>query len=386
MLKYLIPFLTLLVPVVSEAAPYKPVDASEVLETLYQPEGLRQIRALQKQHEQDPANRELSLTLIDDYIALGRREADPRYFGYAEAILKPMLPQTKAAPDPELLIREANILQHRHDFDAARVILNKIIKLAPTDPQAHIMRAVIALARGDYPQAQADCHVVFTQMRGALLGLTCVQAAESFTGNLQAHYDTLRNAYPAFAEGSPQADRGWALSALGEMAQRMGDSKAAESYFKQALRNDEKDYYAMAALSDLWLDENRPGEVVSLLTPYTRQDNLLLRLALAEDMAHGENRDTYTAMLKSRILAANERKEIVHLRDYARYALQLDHDPEGAFRMAKENWKTQKEPADAKILIESAIAAGEKDIARDVLAWQKEQGIQDATFDKYKNL
>ena len=286
----------------------------------------------------------------------------------------------------ELLVEEANILQHRHDFDGARLLLNKILRVAPNHPQAHLMRAVIAIARGEYNDAQADCHAVLSPAYGALLGLTCVSIVDGLTGKLKPSYETLRDFYQRFGSGASKEELGWTLSVLGEMAERLGDTKAAEVYFREGLKNNARDYYVLAVFSDLLLSEHRPDEVVALLADYTRQDNLLLRLALAEDQRKGPKRDEYSQMMKSRVIASQQRKETVHLRDYARFALQLEGDKESAYRMAKENWKTQKEPADAYILIESALAVNEKDIARDVLAWERGHGYEDVALEQYKNL
>lgn len=381
-------FLCLIIglPSAAVATPYIPKNTAEVLETIPQPEGYAEVRALQKRHEQEPDNLQVTYTLIDSYIKLGRQEGDPRYYGYAEAIVKPLLAQQKDKADIELLVEEANILQHRHDFDAARVLLNKILRVSPTHPQAHLMRAVIAIARGDYQEAQTDCHAVLSPAYGALLGLTCVSMVDSLNGKLHPAYATLSDFYERFGFGASKEELGWTLSVLGEMAQRLGDNKAAEKYFRTALTTNAKDYYALAALSDLLLLEHRPDEVVLLLGDYTRQDNLLLRLALAEDQRKGPRRDEYIGIMKARIAASQERKETVHLRDYARFALILEDDKEGALRMAKENWKTQKEPADAHILIDAALATGQLDIVRDVMSWEQEHSYEDVSFEQYKNL
>jgi hypothetical protein len=51
------------------------------------------------------------------------------------------------------------------------------------------------------------------------------------------------------------------------------------------------------------------------------------------------------------------RGDRVHIREEARFTLHLLNDPKTALKFAEENWQVQKEPADIRILLESALAA-----------------------------
>ena len=368
------------------AASYIPSSDQEVLEVLPQPAGLSTIRTLQQAHQRTPEDKNIVYQLIDATIALGRQEGDPRYYGYAEAMVKPLLAQPSHQTDVRLLLAEANILQHRHDFDGALVRLNRILRLESALPQAHIMRAIIEIPRGDYRSAMADCRAVLSPAYGTLLGITCVSLVNGLTGSLPLSYTRLSQFYHQFEHQVSDEERSWALSVLGEMAVRLGKPAESEQYFKAALKVNSKDYYVMAAYADLLLSLQRPDEVISLLDAYQTQDNLLLRLCLAEQQRSNSKDTTYSALMKERIAASLERKEVVHLRDYARFSLDIEGNAASAYRMAKENWNTQKEPQDARILIESALAVGEKDTAHEVLLWQREHHYQDAAFDRYKDL
>lgn len=376
-----------LAPIASIAAPYVPANDAVVLQQLPRPDGMQALRALQRAYDAAPEDREAAFALMDAFIALGRQEGDPRYYGYAEAVTKALrgLPDTNAN-DVRLLLAEANIHQRRHDFDGALVRLNKIIRAEPGNAQARTMRAVIAMVRGDYDAAMADCRAVLSPANGALLGFTCVAMVDGLTGKLAPSYQRLSALYAQVKDGEPSSDRGWALSALAEMAARLGDTAAAERYWREALALNTKDYYAIAALADLLIASKRADEAAAMLVPYANQDSLLLRLCMAEDARGGRNREAYAAQMRTRIIASEERKEIVHLRDYATFMLVIEKQASTAFAMASENWKTQKEPADARILIEAARAVGDKAAARAVVQWQRAHGYQDVTFEPYRDL
>jgi tetratricopeptide (TPR) repeat protein len=71
------------------------------------------------------------------------------------------------------------------------------------------------------------------------------------------------------------------------------------------------------------------------------------------------------------------RGDRLHLREQARFTLELLGDAPAALRLAEENWRIQREPADARIVLEAALAAGSPSSARPVLAWLDETGLED---------
>ena len=55
--------------------------------------------------------------------------------------------------------------------------------------------------------------------------------------------------------------------------------------------------------------------------------------------------------------AAEMRGDTVHQQEEARFALHIKNDAKNALRLAGENWKVQREPRDAQIFLEAALAA-----------------------------
>eukprot|EP01034_Spumella_vulgaris_P012435 gene12435-15834_t len=80
------------------AAPYLPRSGAEVVETLPRRADPQQqeLRRMRLQLAATPNDVQLAAALAQRYIAIGRSEADPRYFGYAQAALAPWWHQ--AAP------------------------------------------------------------------------------------------------------------------------------------------------------------------------------------------------------------------------------------------------------------------------------------------------
>ena len=106
------------------------------------------------------------------------------------------------------------------------------------------------------------------------------------------------------------------------------------------------------------LERGRANEVIDRLKGRERNDALLLRLAEAYAATDDQARDRTVEALRARFAAARERGDSVHRREEARFTLRLLKRPQQALKLAQLNWQVQKEPADARILLEAARAAG----------------------------
>jgi predicted Zn-dependent protease len=213
-----------------------------------------------------------------------------------------------------------------------------------------------------------------------LVTIACDAAPASVSGDAAAAYRALTAALSA-----PAADAGlaeWAQTLAGEIAQRRGDALAAEAHFRAAFALDPRDPYLLGAYADFLLDGNRPAEVVPLLKDYTRNDNLLLRLALAEARLP-ELRASFGAHrsdLEDRFEAARRRGDTLHQREEARYALEIAGNSGRALALARDNWQVQHESADLRILLAAAKAAGDAAVLQEAGEWVRAHRLEDAAI------
>jgi hypothetical protein len=63
--------------------------------------------------------------------------------------------------------------------------------------------------------------------------------------------------------------------------------------------------------------------------------------------------------LRARFAASQLRGDRVHLREEARFTLELLGDPQAALALARENWTVQKELPDLRLLLESSLASSD---------------------------
>ena len=178
-------------------------------------------------------------------------------------------------------------------------------------------------------------------------------------------------------ERQSPALRAWVLSYLAEMAARLGDAQAAETHYRTALTADPSDAFLLAAYADLLLDQTRPQEAIKLLKGQERADGLLLRLSLAQRAAGDEKWRESRDLLAARFAAAKLRNDRVHLREEARFTLHLLDQPQVALALALENWAIQKEPADARLVLEASSAAKVPQAAVQVRDWISAKRLED---------
>jgi hypothetical protein len=247
------------------------------------------------------------------------------------------------------------------------------VAVAPGDPQTWLTRAVVLGVRGRHRQGLASCAhleglaspLVVAACRAPLLGVT--GQARSAAAALAAEMRFARNPVEA----------SWAEALLADLELWSGDAPRAEARLRRLLGRDPDDRATRAALADLYLDDGLAVEAAALVDGRDLDDGLLLRQALAR-VAQGTDAavDPAVQAMAARFDAARLRGDPVHQREEARFVLAIARDPARALRLAEENWRTQKEPVDARILLEAAAAAGAMSAAAPALAWLAETGCE----------
>lgn len=363
------------------AAPFIPESDDQVLERLPLSGNVRELGRLRQQWQEAPENLPLAVQLATRYLKLAREESDPRYLGYAQAALRRWWQME--APPPDVLLLRATLRQNRHEFDAALADLAQVLKEQPRNAQAWLTAAVIHQVRGDYAAAMKHC-LPLINLADSLAAIACVSGVASLNGRAEQSYDTLLQALKDAPETSDnQEERLWALTLLGEIAARTGQVRAAEQHFEAALALGPNDGYLLGAYADFLLDQDRAEKARNLLLDHTRVDGLLLRLALAEQRLAAPRLAERIASLEARFAASRMRGgSSLHQGEEARFTLRLLGQSDAALHLARSNWTVQREPRDARILLEAALTAGDRDAARPVLEFLAQSRLQDVRIEE----
>jgi Tfp pilus assembly protein PilF len=357
-------------------APFVPADDAVVLEKLpYRAAdpAQRELRALRAALAGNPRDPERAIALARRYFDLALGQGDPRYIGYAEAALR-ALPETDA-PSIDLLIVRAQLAQYRHQFVRANALLEQALSAEPEDPEALAWSAAVRMVQADYAGAQRYCERL-ARVASELLGTGCLAHVAAATGKLRTAYGRLLAASTRHPAARPTLKL-WTYTLLADMAQRLGDAGAADSHYRSAIALGETDQYLLAAYAEFLLDERRPAEAEALLRDWERSDVLLLLQARALKALGRPEVSALASKLQARYAADAQRGERLHAQDEARFRLEFLADAKGALTLAAQNWSEQREAADARILMEAALAAKEPQLAQPALDWLAASGYED---------
>ncbi len=365
------------------ASPYTPASPNEVvgrLATGSSPAAERELKSLRAQLTATPDNLDLACRVARELVGRARATSDPRHLSYAEAALRPWWTETEP-PIPALVLR-ATILQSLHQFEASRIDLQQAVRRDPSNVQAWLTLATIDTLQGRFDESRQAC-LRLLQRGQEFAAVTVAANIGSMTGRTAGGIDRLDSLLKNNPEAAPDLRR-WALTMSGEMNARLDRAAAAEKSFRAALLLDGSDAYLLGAWADFLLDQQRPAEVIDLLVDHERQDSLALRLAEARHQRGSADDQAGLPALIERLdagfAAGHLRPGFIHQREEARYLLRLKADPATALGVALENWTLQHEPADVRLVLESAIAAHQPAAAQPVLEWIKANRYEDAAI------
>ena len=197
----------------SGAAPRTPERSSEVLTQLTvkanDPQA-RQIRQYQSTLRQSPTDVQTISDLAQLYFDIALEIGDPRYVGYAEALVM-RYPNTLP---PELLFVRGLLRQYRHAFPQAIEDFGLALAAKPDLTEAHAWRAAIFLVQADYAKAKIEC-AALGKLQANTLQAGCLGLALAYNGKLVMGYRELER---GLANSTNPSNRLWLFTRLAEVA------------------------------------------------------------------------------------------------------------------------------------------------------------------------
>jgi hypothetical protein len=228
---------------------------------------------------------------------------------------------------------------------------------------------------GALADAKDDCRRLPPSL-GPTAAAVCLLRVEALTGSAGTALERLDYIFKNDGRSEPLVRR-WAQAVGADMAAMLGQTEAADLRFSEATA-DGGDIPTLVAFADHLLDTDRPAEVLTLLAGRSEADIVYLRLAIAGKRLDDARAPQWTALLADRFAAAKAGGVQLHLREEARFELEVRGDAATALGLALANWKVQKEPGDARLVLQTALAADDPAAAADVLAFIEKTGLADA--------
>jgi hypothetical protein len=141
--------------------------------------------------------------------------------------------------------------------------------------------------------------------------------------------------------------------------------------------------YLLTQYADFLLDTGRFHEVLELVEAHQAVDALALRHARALRGLRSPVASASIGDLSQR-LEAMERRGDNAAGTRAGILLHLLDQPAEALGFALKNWATQREPADARLVLEAALAAEQPAAAQPVLDWLRRSGLEDVRLERLR--
>lgn len=358
-----------LASVQARAAPYQPTSDTVVLAT---------VPASTRSASSKPRDLQSAVSQATADVELARATGDPRYLGYAQSVLEPWW-NAKDAPLAVILIR-AQIHQHNHSFAAAFAELDHALTLDPRNAQARLTRAAIHQVQGNYTAAAADCRSLALLVE-PLTTADCMTRVRSHRGEARDAYQKLL-ALSDRANGIEPRQRREIELTLADISMRLGDVDTARRHYDQALSATDADAYTLLTFADFLLDQREYQHVIDLFERHPEYADLLLRAAIAARATNATIADQLAQRLREQYAAHQRRGDFAPSRDYARFLLDIEGKASAALDVALANWQSQREPADALIVVRAAIAAGRPQAAAPVVTFIRQHGLEDVRLEQ----
>lgn len=314
-------------------------------------------------------SREQQLARAQQLLNAAARTGDARLATHAEALLA-KFPADDATP--AVLRARAYAAQHRHNFDGAVRLLDRLIRIDPRDGDARLSRAQIELVRGRLDATRRDCATLAFGVDSGR-GMLCVAALSQRIGETSAAASLLDRLLAQ--SGNDDGLRRYALVMRAEVASR-GGGDDAEAYFKRALALAPDDVRTLAAYARHLRSRGQAAQVLRLLADAPDSDGLQLERALAADTAGAADAPALIAAQGRRYALARAVGSEPELRDEAEFALTLQDDPTRALALAVRNFTTQRDAEDVDLLLRAAAAAGQPQALQPLREWAAAQGLE----------
>lgn len=357
------------------SAPYVPKNPEVVLQrvpTTTDPR-VRQFDTLRAKLLHHPNDSKLAVKLAKAYLDYGRGTGDARFIGRSLAVIAPWM---KRSPPPvSVAVVHATALQSRHHFKASRRELKKILSRAPGNSQAWLTLATVAMVQADYRLANKAC-VHAAQTGGDFMGIMCTGELRGLTGHARQAY-ALLGLIEHSGDRVPVGVKAYIEGLMADMAKRLGNAAAADKHYRRALQLTPGDNFLLADYGDFLLDQARPKVALELVKNYSASDTSFMRQVFAEAALGSPKAEADIKEMAARFAAMDRRHTHVYRREEARFVLYLQHNPQRALKLARQNWTVQRAPKDMRIYLEAALAADRPQAAEPVLELLTTSHLQD---------
>lgn len=341
------------------------------------------LRALDQAWRAQPQNLPTALAYARAVFTLGLTEGDLRWYGSAKAALKPWW--TVADLPAEAYFLRGLVKQGFHDFQDGLQDINRAIALEPARAEFWSWRFALHLLLADMSAAQKDIEEM-----GRLLGAEEAQVYRAVllyrTGQPLPAVAMLSRALRS-ASYQDAASQDWLGFHLGEAQRVAGQPAKALAVWGQRLKASPQSHLIRLSLADLLNQQGQYREAKTIAmaatssnapnSPATLTDALLMQAVLASRGLKDPDEGRLASQLEARLQSQALRQEALIERPKLIYQIAYGRDLKAGLALSIDNWQLQKEPPDALLFVQAALALGQARAAEPVVKWAEKTGYTD---------
>ena len=341
------------------------------------------LRALDQAWRAQPQNLPTALAYARAVFTLGLTEGDLRWYGSAKAALKPWW--TVADLPAEAYFLRGLVKQGFHDFQEGLQDINRAIALEPARAEFWSWRFALHLLLADMTAAQKDIEEM-----GRLLGAEEAQVYRAVllyrTGQPLPAVAMLSRAIRS-ANYQDAASQDWLGFHLGEAHRVAGQPAKALAVWGQRLKASPQSHLIRLSLADLLNQQGQYREAKTIAmaatssnapnSPATLTDALLMQAVLASRGLKDPDEGRLASQLEARLQSQALRQEALIERPKLIYQIAYGRDLKAGLALSIDNWQLQKEPPDALLFVQAALALGQARAAEPVVKWAEKTGYTD---------
>jgi hypothetical protein len=354
---------------------FRPADAAVVLPASVHAQGARAgaLREIDKAWRTNPKDLNASLAYARAVFTLGMTEGDLRWFGSAKAALAPWWQATDLPADAYFL--RGLVKQGFHDFGAGLQDIDKAIAREPQRPEFWSWRFALHLLLADMDAARRD-----SEDMARLFGPQEANVYRAVllyrSGQPQPAIDLLQGLVGAatFQDASSQE---WLGFHLGEALRVAGQPERAIAVWDKQLKASPQSHLLRLSLAELLNQQAQHRQAQKIAATEAPSDALLMQSLLASRGLKDGNEARLAAQLDARFTSQAQRQESLIERPRLVYLIAYGNDPAAGLALSIDNWKLQKEPPDAVLFAQAALALNQPRAAEPVVAWAEQTAYTD---------
>lgn len=337
------------------------------------------LRALDQAWRAQPQDLPAALAYARAVFSLGFNEGDLRWFGSAKAALMPWW-QASDLPADGFFMRGL-VKQGFHDFDGGLQDIQQAISLNPERAEFWSWRFALHLLRANMNAARQDATEI-EQRFGAQEGHIYRAVLLYRTGQALPAVQWLSTAMRS-PDHQDAASQVWIGFHLGEAHRVAQQPERAIAVWQRLLQAHPQSHLLRLSLADLLNQQGQFQQAKAVATANSAKRNanltdaLLMQALLASRGLKAPDEAALAQQMAARLQSQALRQESLIERPKLIYQIAYGQDLAAGLALSIENWQQQKEPPDAVLFAQAALALNQARAAEPVVQWAQTTGYTD---------